>query len=130
MVVTVMISKSRLSNFSDSFGILTSTVCLIHCLGLPLVVLILPALNLSHDESTHLFLALWVVLFALFALCAAVKKENWRVVYLILTGLSAVLTATFAPSFGLSPIVETSLITVGNLLVITGHYQNQRARCC
>lgn len=125
-----MISKSRLSNFYDSLGIFTSTVCLIHCIGLPLIVLILPSLPLSHDETTHLCLALWVVLFAIFALCSAIKKANFGVVYLILTGLSAVLAATFASNVGLSPTVETPLITVGNLLVITGHYQNQRALCC
>ena len=125
-----MITKSRLSNLYDSLGIFTSTVCLVHCLGLPLVVLLLPSLHIGHDEATHLFLAGWVLVFALFALRSALKKENWPVVWLILSGLSAVLIATFASTVGLSPGVEAPLITVGNLLVIAGHYQNRRHGCC
>lgn len=127
--VSVMI-KSWLSSFSDSLGILTSAVCLVHCLGLPLLLLLLPSLPITHDEGTHLFLAGWVLVFALFALRSALKKENWPVVCLILSGLSSVLIATFTSSVGLSPDVEVPLITVGNLLVIAGHYQNRRLGCC
>lgn len=122
--------KSRLSNMYDSFGIFTSAVCLIHCLALPVLVLLLPSLHLAHDESTHLLLAGWVLVFAMFALASAAKKTNWPVIYLILTGLCAVLLATFASNVGLSPSMETPLITVGNLLVITGHYKNRRTVCC
>lgn len=124
----VMMSRSR--NLFDSLGIFTSAVCLIHCIGLPVLLLLLPSLHLVHDESTHVFLAAWVFLFAALAIRSAVRKANWPVVYLILTGVSAVLVATFAPTVGLAASIETPLITVGNLLVITGHYQNQRARCC
>ena len=126
-----MIRKSpELRNFYDSLGIVTSAVCMVHCFGLPLIVLLLPSLHLAHDETTHLFLAGWVLVFALFALRSAVKNENWTVLCLILSGVSAVLIATFASSFGLPPNVEVLLITAGNLLVITGHYQNRRPDCC
>lgn len=122
--------QARYSNLSDSLGILTSAVCLVHCFGLPLLVLALPALHLSHDESTHMFLALWVLVFALFALSSAIKKENWLVICLIAAGLIAVLIATFGTNMGLSHSVETPLITVGNVLVMIGHYRNKKRACC
>jgi uncharacterized membrane protein YhaH (DUF805 family) len=122
--------QAQYSNLSDSLGLFTSAVCLVHCLALPLVALILPVLHLDHDDSTHMFLALWVLIFALLALPSAIKKENWLVVYLILTGLAAVLIATFASNMGLSHNLEAPLITVGNLLVMTGHYRNRRDACC
>lgn len=130
LLVAIMMTKNRLNNLYDSLGIFTSAVCLVHCLGLPLAVLLLPSLGIAHDESTHLFLAGWVLLFALFALRSALKKENWHVVCFILCGLSAVLIATFSSMIGLSTDVEAPLITVGNLLVIAGHYQNRQPGCC
>lgn len=120
---------SQSKSVFDSLGIFTSAICLVHCIGLPIVLFLLPSLHLVHDESTHLFLAMWVFLFGALAMRSAVSKANWSVCYLMAIGLSAVLIATFAPAFGLTAI-EVPLITVGNLLVITGHYQNQQAGCC
>ncbi len=117
----------------DSLGIATSWLCLVHCLGLPLLVLILPTLGarLHHDDKTHLLLAAWVFLFALMSLLSQKNKhKNQSVVCLMVTGLCLVLAATFSRCFGWTEAIEIPLITVGNLLVIAAHNLNRRHGCC
>ncbi len=117
----------------DSLGVATSWLCLLHCVGLPLVLLFLPTLgsHLCHDDRTHLCLAGWVLLFAVLSILPDYRKrKNFTVVSVMVLGVCAVLVATFGPKVGMSEAMEVPLITVGNLLVIGAHQLNRRLRCC
>lgn len=123
----------KASALFDSLGMATSWLCLLHCLGLPLTLLILPALgaHLCHDDKTHLLLAGWVFVFAVLSMLPEKnRRKDETVIYLMVTGLCIVLTATFGTTFGLSESIEIPLITAGNLLVIAAHHLNRSQRCC
>lgn len=111
----------------DSLGIATSWLCLLHCLGLPLLVLLLPTFA-HHDDQAHFLLAGWVLLFAVLSMLPEKnRRKDPKVVALMTMGLCIVLAATFS---ALPEASEVPLITVGNLLVIAAHHLNRRQRCC
>ncbi len=114
--------------FIDWLGIAASWLCIVHCLGLPLFFLLFPALGgfAHHDDQTHYFLAGWVVTFVVLSLGRKYKQAKPAVVFCMLIGLTVVLIATFSHFFGIEERLEVPLITVGNLLVITGHYLKQK----
>lgn len=113
----------------DVFGILTATVCLIHCLALPLLLSLLPSLafiEAGHD-ATHYLLISWVLLFCLFSIIPGYRKHGQKTVLLLMfVGLIFVLTATFHQFFGLNAVCEIPLITMGNFLVMAAHMFNRR----
>lgn len=112
----------------DSLGMATSWLCLLHCLALPVLALVLPALCAHHNhDQTHFLLAGWVVIFATVSMLAGYKShKNTGLVWLMTIGLGLVLLATFAQ---LPESLELPLITLGNLLVIASHHFNRRLRC-
>jgi len=112
----------------DSLGIATSWLCLLHCLALPVLALILPALRFHHhDDQTHFLLAGWVVVFATVSIISGYKSHNnTGLVWLTTIGVVLVLLATFAH---LPESLELLLITLGNVLVIASHHLNRRFRC-
>lgn len=117
----------------DSLGILASLICLVHCLALPAVVLMLPALGgqFIHDDRTHFVLAFAVTAFCLFAVVPGyLRHSNKRVLLAMAGGLSLVLFATFGSEVLLGETWELPLITLGNLLVVSAHMSNRRLLAC
>lgn len=120
------------SRVLDLLGILAAVICLIHCLALPVVMTFLPTLihahhHHDHNDSTHIILAGWVLLFCLTAIVPGFVKHGYRrILLLMLIGLSAVMAATFHSHVGLAESVEIPLITLGNLLIISAHLYNRR----
>jgi hypothetical protein len=128
-----MTKSVKLLQLPDSLGIVTSSLCLLHCLALPVLVLALPTFShlAEHDDQTHFWLVGWVLIFACLALIAQTKhRKNSSVIALMSLGLSAVLIATFATTLGLSQTLELPLITIGNAMVIGAHHLNRKSRCC
>jgi hypothetical protein len=117
----------------DALGIFASTLCLIHCLAMPLVVAFLPVLGLQFLEGhgAHLALAGFVVAFGLLAILPGYMKHRKPAVLLgLLVGLTLVLSATFGYLFGLSEASELPLITVGNLILVVSHLFNRQLCKC
>jgi hypothetical protein len=117
----------------DSLGIFASTLCLIHCLAMPLVVASLPVLGLQFLEGhgAHQVLAGFVVSFGLLAILPGYLKHRKPLVLAgLVVGLALVLIATFGYVVGLPEAAELPLITVGNLVLVASHYFNrQLCRC-
>ncbi|HEY9678818.1 MAG TPA: MerC domain-containing protein [Drouetiella sp.] len=117
----------------DTLGILASTLCLIHCLAMPLVVAFLPVLGLQFLEghAAHQILAGFVVCFGLCAILPGYLKHRKPLVLAgLVAGLVLVLTATFGYVFGLSESIELPLITVGNLVLVMSHFFNRKLCRC
>ncbi len=120
---------------ADVLGIVVSTLCLIHCLLLPVLALALPSLGVHflHDDSTHYFLAFFVATFCIVAVVPGyLRHNNKRVLTIMLSGLGLVLFATFAHAT-LGENWEMPLITAGNLLVVSAHFFNRKllaSACC
>ncbi len=117
----------------DTLGMAVSSLCLVHCLVMPFLVMLLPALGsfYSHDDRTHYLLAGFVLAFCLLAVVPGYMRHNSKLVLaLMVGGLSLVLFATFAVHFTFGEMWEIPLITVGNLVVVAAHRFNQRLCRC
>lgn len=75
----------------DKFGIVTSVLCIFHCVGVPLILSVLPLVALSqlgHSGSFHIGLMLLMFLFALLAFVTQFQKHrSWLPLYLFIVGL-------------------------------------------
>ena len=112
----------------DLLGIGASVLCMVHCLAMPLVIGILPALGLTFLEGhgAHQLLAFFVVGFALAAVLPAYLKHRKTVVLLsMIVGIGLVLAATFGSGTAFPESYELPLITFGNLLVVVTHWRNR-----
>ena len=86
----------QLQIIADKTAISLSVICTLHCLVLPFVVVMLPALaalNLQ-DETFHLWMVIAVIPISLLALTMGCKKHrDYRVPFLGVTGLSLLILA-------------------------------------
>jgi hypothetical protein len=112
----------------DTLGIVASTLCLIHCAAMPLIITFLPILGLRFLEghTAHYFLAGFVVAFALLAIVPGyLKHRKTTVLFSMLAGVGIVLLATFGSGRIFSENFELPLITIGNLIVVVTHLRNR-----
>ncbi|KYG64094.1 hypothetical protein AZI86_14935 [Bdellovibrio bacteriovorus] len=116
----------------DRWGLWLSSMCAIHCLATPLLVLALPVLGgFFHQEWVHLAMALFVVPVGLIAFWSGYKHHrqvpvfSLGVVGLILVGLASVLPHEMVE------IQELDVVTIlGSICLIAAHILNRRACLC
>src|ERR1700728_4260667 len=92
-------TDNRLIRSLDALGIFASSLCLVHCLAMPLIIGFLPILGWGFLEGhrAHVILAFFVLTFALTALVPGYLRHRRRdILLMMLVGLSLVLSATFA----------------------------------
>ena len=83
----------KLSTSLDAGGVIISSLCLIHCIFLPLLGTVLPVMGvISESEAVHktlllLALPLWINL--------VIKPERMRIRILAVLGFSLMLSAAF-----------------------------------
>ena len=121
---------------ADKMAICFSSLCIIHCLLLPIALIVIPTASIQFlaDEVFHQALVVVVLLTSVSALFMGCKlHKNWKVMYYAVAGL---LVLIFASIFGhdvLGEWAEKLLTVIGSLCVIYGHIQNYRlcktARC-
>ncbi|PXA82668.1 hypothetical protein DMC25_19645 [Caulobacter sp. D4A] len=112
----------------DGAAIGLSSLCLVHCLALPVMAALLPlAANLSHAEWLHpLFLAMAAPI-SVFALA---RSGNWRrprMVALAAGGLALMTAGAFVP---MSDWAEAGLTSLGGLMLAGVHLLNARICSC
>lgn len=116
----------------DKIGILLSTLCAIHCLVTPLLVLTLPILGQAFEEEwVHLVMALFVVPVGGVAFWSGYKHHKKMKVFalgimgLTLVGGASLVSHSWVEFFG------HDLITIfGSTFLITAHILNRRACLC
>lgn len=112
----------------DTLGIIASGLCMVHCVTLPLVLLVVPtfAAQVLSCDCTHLLLAGAVTAFCLLAIVPGyLRHRNKGVLALMLVGLSLVLFATFGVH-SINEALEMPVISFGNILVVLAHLRNRR----
>lgn len=113
----------------DQAAIGLSLLCLVHCLALPLLLVLLPALAALPiaDERFHLALLTLVLPTSAAALWLGWRRHRrWRV---MAWGLAGVGILVFAAAFGhdlLGEGGERGLTVIGALLVAASHLRNFR----
>jgi hypothetical protein len=118
---------------ADYCGMTASVICLVHCIGTPLLLLLFPMLGLAEgNDSLHRTMAILVVIPALFAILPGFRKHrNWSVPLTGSVGLICFITSVLfiGPHYG--EMAELLLATIGGVLLFTTHYRNHRfCRCC
>lgn len=107
----------------DRLGILISSVCVVHCLALPLVIALLPVIAevLPADIWVHVVLIGFAVPVTGFTLLRGYFCHgDPRPTLMGGAGLALVASGIFATS----PVIVVALTVVGGLLVAGGHILN------
>lgn len=111
----------------DKLGIAASTVCLVHCLALPLLIPLLPALALvGHGELHSLMLLPLVALTGLAIVPGYLRHRAKPVLGTALAGMAACLAAVLAEALFHVHEFDQPLTVTGSLLLVTAHLMNLR----
>ena len=118
-------------SFFDQFAIAASTVCLIHCLALPILLILIPSITaLSTQyfgESFHILMVICVLPISLIALIKGCKQHrHYQVLYFGILGL---IILCLAPVLGHglhNEMLEKTLTTIGALQMVFIHLWNLR----
>lgn len=131
-----MIALSRYIPVLDKFAVSTSAICAIHCLCLPLILSVAPALGATvlGQESFHTML-LWLVLpLSLVALSMGCRKHKSRLVlFLGAVGLVVLVAAATLGHDILGESGERFATLIGAIAIALGHFRNYvlcRASMC
>lgn len=115
----------KIENVTDKLAITLSIACAIHCLALPLILLLLPsfvALQLNY-EAFHTWMVIIVLptsVYALFMGCKQHKRYK-----LLFIGFLGLILLVLALSIG-NEYWEKVLTLVGSSVIAGGHYWNYR----
>ena len=118
----------------DRFSIGFSTLCLLHCLAVPVLVSVVPvfATFALADERFHLALVALVVPTSVIALCLGCRLHKSR--RILICGFAGVFVLVVAAILGgqhLGEIGETVLTVLGASVVALAHWFNFRGcRAC
>lgn len=115
----------------DRAGICVSTVCLIQCLLLPVLLVISPltTLGVFGEEIFHLALLGLIAPISLLAFGLGYRQHrNRRMLTCGLIGLGLVTVSTLFGHELLSPLASALLTSLGGLFLIIGHWLNLRSR--
>ncbi|HBD11683.1 MAG TPA: MerC domain-containing protein [Porticoccaceae bacterium] len=120
---------SDLQGLSDKSAIGLSILCTLHCLAMPLAVVLLPsiaALPLA-DEAFHYWMLIGVLPVSTYALTMGCKKhQHYRLLLLGGAGLSILVFAAFAGHDILGETWEKALTVIGAMILAIGHTWNHR----
>jgi len=112
----------------DKLAISISSLCIVHCLLLPIGIVLVPSIGLQTlaDEAFHQMLVVAVLLTSCSALFMGCRRHKvWRVLAWGVSGLFLLIAAVlFGHDFG--ELFEKGLTLIGSLFVIIGHVQNYR----
>ncbi|MFM6928414.1 MAG: MerC domain-containing protein [Bdellovibrio sp.] len=116
----------------DKIGIFLSTLCAIHCLVTPLLVLVLPVLGQAFEASwVHWVMAVVILPVGVFAFWSGYKHhQQGKVFTLGILGLSLVAAGSILPH-EMVEIWEHDMVTIlGSILLVIAHVLNRRACQC
>ena len=129
----------NIQTYTDKIAISLSLLCALHCLALPIAIVILPsiaALPLA-DEAFHVWMVIAVIPISIYALTIGCKKhQRYRVVFLGVIGLFFLAFAAFLSEAYLNELWEKIFTVIGATIIALGHYwnyqlcQKQNECCC
>lgn len=117
--------NSRRRAWLDGFAIGASSLCALHCLGLPLLLALLPALAARIDpgESFHISMLALAVPTSLFALIRGRRRRGTHRIILGMCGIALMTIGAFLTS---EPRVEAAWTVTGSVMLAIAHILNWR----
>ncbi len=125
-------SCSARSHRLDQAAICLSAACLVHCLGVPMLLVFAPWMTLGvlGEEWFHLGLVAFVVPLSLLAFHLGYRRHGRR--GMLLPGLVGVSLVALAAGLEVTHLVghatSAALTSVGGISLIVGHWLNLRGR--
>ena len=122
---------TEVTSVLDRSAIGLSFLCVLHCLAVPLTLILMPSLAALPiaDERVHLLLVLLVVPTSTVALTLGCRQHGLK--HILAWGLTGIVILVLAAGFGeefLGEYGEKILTVVGSVLVAVGHILN--FKCC
>ncbi len=118
----------RYSATWDGVGAGLSGLCVVHCLVLPLLLVVLPGMTLLLDESVHRTLVLVLSFSAVLAFIPGYRLHRRRLPAL-LAGLG--LPLLIVGAYGEGNVPETIVTVAGSLLLVVAHaFNHSFCRLC
>ena len=84
--------------FSDKLSICLSLCCILHCIALPVIILVIPSFASLwiNNENVHIILVLFAVPISLFAMAKSLRiHHDYKCISLAVIGLSLLVLAIF-----------------------------------
>ena len=143
--------------FSDKLSICLSLCCILHCIALPVIILMIPSFASLwiNNEKVHVILVLFAVPISLFAMAKSLRiHHNYKCISLAVIGLSLLVSAIFMHDInfgsenhigheevahheeaghghhehgGIGETLETIFTVLGGLILLGAHYLNIRS---
>lgn len=118
----------------DLLGITFSAVCMFHCIAVPLVIVLFPALGLKifpQEDLTHAILFGFILGVAGLAFWTGYRVHGqWRPVIWMAIGLLFIMYATFYAHHQLGHMWEPVFAIIGSIALIRAHYLNHQCKKC
>lgn len=114
---------------TDKLSIFLSTACVIHCLALPVILVLLPSAVASFlsNEAFHLWMVIAIVPSSIFALSLGCKQhERYRFLLLGMVGLVLLVGAIIFGHDLFAGKGEQILTVVGSVCIVVAHWFNFR----
>jgi len=144
----IMIKNINMKNITDKFSICLSMCCILHCLALPVLIVLLPSISSLwiNDEIVHVYLVLLAIPISLFAMVKSLKvHNNYRCISLAVIGLLLLIVAIFMHDIGsffgeqghgeehghnehhgIGGLLEKIFTVLGALVLVSAHILNLR----
>jgi hypothetical protein len=115
----------KIENVTDKMAITLSIACAIHCLALPLLLLLLPSFMVLqlNNEAFHTWMVIIVLPTSVYALFMGCKQhKRYRLLFIGFLGLILLVLAVWVSN----EFWEKALTLVGSTVIAGGHYWNYR----
>lgn len=127
-------SKKSRSSFWDSFGVGVSALCVVHCVLLPVLIFVAPAILsgvVPHEDWTHAVLLGFILGIAGVAFITGYRVHGQiRPVLWMVAGVLIITYATFFAHSQLGHMWEPVIAIIGSLALIRAHILNHRCKTC
>ncbi len=111
----------------DKLGVSASVLCLIHCLALPILIPLVPALGLMGHDEVHTLLLIPIVTLAGFGILPGfLRHRSHFVLFAAMTGIVLCATAVGAEVFFDLHALDMPLSVAGGLCLASAHLTNLR----
>jgi hypothetical protein len=133
-LVTTLTPNTITRSFWDLAGIGASTLCVAHCLMIPLLIVFLPILE-AVERQTHAAFALAILAIGLLAfLPGCLNHRQWQIAAAAIVGFGLISLGVTAPEGLLSESSEVFATVLGGLVLVVAHLRNahfcRRCRMC
>lgn len=117
--------KMGRSSWLDGFAICASSLCTLHCIGLPLLFAVLPAFasRIDPGESFHILMLALAIPTSLFALIKGRRRSGKRPMILGICGLTLMAVGAFLTT---ESHAEAAWTVAGSALLASSHILNWR----